>query len=94
MLTSARGDDDLLPWLTTRSEPVPAARPPAGSPGTSSSTGRTLDPADVVEVCDSLVRLTVSHLVLPLAPVEVIAAGWPASPTARSPHPDPGRSPA
>ena len=32
-----------------------------------------VDRADVVEVCDSLVRLTVSHLVLPLAPAEVTA---------------------
>ncbi|MDQ1634002.1 MAG: hypothetical protein QOJ32_811 [Frankiaceae bacterium] len=71
-LSSARGTSDLLPLLTTRAEPMLTA-------------SRTLLTAylnehwpelphrDVVLVAESLIRLTVSHLVLPLAPSETVA---------------------
>jgi AcrR family transcriptional regulator len=71
-LSSARGTSDLLPLLTTRAEPML----------TSSRTLLTtylnehwpqLPYRDVVLVAESLIRLTVSHLVLPLAPSETVA---------------------
>lgn len=70
-LTSSRGDP-LLPFLTTRSEPLLRA-----------STRMLVDytighvpdlDVEVVEsVADALVRLAVSHIVLPLAPADVTA---------------------
>lgn len=65
VLTSTRsGDDSLLPFLTTRSAPVLAAATSAltgwlaeHSPGT--------PPQNVAQGVDALVRLVVSHLVLP-----------------------------
>lgn len=73
ILTSARGGcDDLLPYLTTRAELLLAeasgtllewadSRLPAG------------DRARMAFAADSVVRLVVSHIVLPLAPPEQIA---------------------
>lgn len=66
ILTAARaGDDEALPLFTTRSRPLLDA-----------ATGMLtawflehfpdLDTADVADAADSLVRLTVSHLVLPI----------------------------
>ncbi len=69
ILSSARGPSELLPLLTTRAEPLLA----------SSSKLLTryltdhwphLSTRDVTLVADSAIRLTVSHLVLPLAPIE------------------------
>jgi AcrR family transcriptional regulator len=72
VLASARGTDDLLPFLTTRSEPVlVAARAKMIAGIREREPGH--DPADVALVAESLVRLTVSHLVLPTAPVETTA---------------------
>jgi AcrR family transcriptional regulator len=72
VLASARGTDDLLPFLTTRSEPVlVAARAKVADYVLTRDPER--DPADVALVAESLVRLTVSHLVLPTAPVETTA---------------------
>jgi hypothetical protein len=72
VLASARGTDDLLPFLTTRSEPVlVAARAKMIAGILEREPGH--DPADVALVAESLVRLTVSHLVLPTAPVETTA---------------------
>lgn len=73
ILTSARGgDDSLLPLVTTRSAPVlhaasdvVAAHLLDGYP--------QLDRAEVADVVDSLVRLTVSHLVLPVEPPDRVA---------------------
>lgn len=67
ILTSARGgDDDLLPLLTTRSAPVLQAATSAlvawfdqHVPG--------LEPRDLADAADTVVRLAVSHLVLPTA---------------------------
>ncbi len=74
ILTSSQGGaDELLPYLTTRSDAVLAA---AGAvvhewaatflPG--------LDEAVVAVAAESIVRLTVSHIVLPLAPAPQTAA--------------------
>ncbi|MDQ6838569.1 MAG: TetR family transcriptional regulator [Actinomycetota bacterium] len=66
ILTSARGDHDLLPALTTRSAPIVKT---AGEALTGWLAGRLpdLDPDDIAAGVDALVRLTVSHLVLPAA---------------------------
>jgi AcrR family transcriptional regulator len=73
ILTSARGgSDELLPYLTTRSELVLAA-----------ASGALLDwarrhlpatePDRMAFAADSIVRLVVSHIVLPVDPVEPTA---------------------
>jgi AcrR family transcriptional regulator len=73
ILTSARGgSDELLPYLTTRSELVLAE-----------ATGALLewarihlpaaDPARLAFAADTIVRLVVSHIVLPQAPPEQTA---------------------
>lgn len=70
VLTSARGGaDTLLPYLTTRSDLALAAATAVVSewaeahlPGTS--------PEDIAVGAESIARLVVSHIVLPLAPVE------------------------
>ncbi|MFR9778001.1 TetR family transcriptional regulator [Micromonospora sp. MS34] len=70
ILTSARGgSDELLPYLTTRAGLV-----------LSESTAALLewanrhlpeaDPASLAFAADTIVRLVVSHIVLPLAPVD------------------------
>ncbi|MEV4478787.1 TetR family transcriptional regulator [Micromonospora coxensis] len=70
ILTSARGgSDELLPYLTTRAELV-----------LTESTGALLewagrhlpdaDPAALTFAADTVVRLVVSHIVLPQAPVD------------------------
>ncbi|MEV4492743.1 TetR family transcriptional regulator [Micromonospora coxensis] len=70
ILTSARGgSDELLPYLTTRAELV-----------LTESTGALLewagrhlpdaDPAALMFAADTVVRLVVSHIVLPQAPVD------------------------
>ncbi|MER7456025.1 TetR family transcriptional regulator [Micromonospora sp. NPDC126480] len=73
VLTSARGGSDtLLPYLTTRADLALAAAvavlrewAEAHLPGTS--------PDDVTVGAESIARLVVSHVVLPLAPVEQTA---------------------
>lgn len=73
VLTSARGgDDSLLPLLTTRSEPILHAAS-AALRGYADEHFPYLDPERVAAVVDNVVRLTVSHIVLPAAPADVIA---------------------
>jgi AcrR family transcriptional regulator len=69
ILSSARGPSDLLPMFTTRAEPLFAA---ARQLLTSYLTGHWphLSTRDISLVADSAIRLTVSHLVLPLAPID------------------------
>jgi AcrR family transcriptional regulator len=69
ILSSARGPSDLLRMFTTRAEPLFAA---ARQLLTSYLTGHWphLSTRDVSLVADSAIRLTVSHLVLPLAPID------------------------
>lgn len=72
IITSARGgDDSLLPLLTTRSEPVLHA---ASATLTDYATAHYphLDPDRVRVVVDSVVRLTVSHIVLPVESPDTI----------------------
>lgn len=73
VLTSARGgDDSLLPLLTTRSEPVLHAASAALREYADEHYPH-LDPERVAAVVDNVVRLTVSHIVLPADPAHVIA---------------------
>ncbi|MDI6098803.1 TetR family transcriptional regulator [Actinoplanes sp. NEAU-A12] len=72
ILTSSRGGDELLPFLTTRSGTVLtlageviAAWAAAHLPGS--------DPAAVAFAGDSVIRLTVSHIMLPSATPEATA---------------------
>lgn len=71
-LSGARGSTELLPLLTTRAEPLLTAsrRQLVGY-----LTGHwpELPYRDITLVAESVIRLTVSHLVLPLEPVEVVA---------------------
>lgn len=75
VLTATRGGaEDLLPYLTTRSQPILEA-----------ATALLLDyfdrhwaeiPLDIAErriLIESVVRLVISHLVMPLAPAQEIA---------------------
>lgn len=68
ILTGSRGgDDSLLPLLTTRGDPV--VRAASASLNTFvSDRYPDLDPARVADVVDNVVRLTVSHMVLPVEP--------------------------
>jgi AcrR family transcriptional regulator len=69
ILSSARGPSDLLPLFTTRAEPLFAA---ARKMLTGYLTGHWphLSTRDVSLVAEATIRLTISHLVLPLAPIE------------------------
>ena len=74
VLTASRaGEDSLLPLLTTRATPVLRL---ASETLTRwfAATFPASDPEDVLDVVDSVVRLTVSHLVLPEESREVAAA--------------------
>lgn len=72
VLTSARGgDDSLLPLLTTRSEPVLHAAT-AALRAHAAEHYPDLDPERVAAVVDNVVRLTVSHVVLPVDPPEAV----------------------
>ena len=68
ILTSARGGaDELLPYLTTRADVVLAA---AGEVVRDWAVAHLpdVDDARVAVAAESIIRLTVSHIVLPLAP--------------------------
>lgn len=73
ILTSARsgGDETLLPLLTSRSEPL-LHRASDVLRGWVGVHRPELDGALVADVVDSLVRLVVSHAVLPTEPPEVV----------------------
>jgi AcrR family transcriptional regulator len=73
ILTAARdGDDSLLPLLTTRSQPLLEAA--SGVVGAAVLEAYPdLDPVEVADVVDSLVRLTVSHLVVPVGTPEDVS---------------------
>ena len=74
VLTSARGgDDSLLPFLTTRSEPVLHAASDVLVDFLVAEWPE-YERADVELVVDALVRLTVSHLVLPIDPPDRTAS--------------------
>jgi AcrR family transcriptional regulator len=73
VLTSTRGgDESLLPLLTTRSAPLLEAAS-AALTGWFDEHFPELDAQTVAEGVDAVVRLVVSHLVLPAAPAEETA---------------------
>jgi len=73
VLTSTRGgDDSLLPLLTTRLAPLLSAAS-AALTGWFAEHFPEHDDATVAEGVDAVVRLVVSHLVLPAAPPEQTA---------------------
>ncbi|MFJ6197265.1 TetR family transcriptional regulator [Micromonospora sp. NPDC092111] len=73
ILTSARGgSDELLPYLTTRAELVLAEASGALIEWTGTHLPQA-DPARLAFAADTIVRLVVSHIVLPRAPVDDIA---------------------
>jgi AcrR family transcriptional regulator len=71
-LSGARGSNDLLPLLTTRAEPLLTACRRQLTTYLNEHWPQ-LAHRDVSVVADSLIRLTVSHLVLPLSPSETVA---------------------
>jgi AcrR family transcriptional regulator len=74
ILTSARGGaHELLPFLTTRAELVLTAAT-AVIREWAAAHARAVDERSVAVGAESIVRLAVSHIVLPLAPVEQTAA--------------------
>jgi AcrR family transcriptional regulator len=64
--------DDLLPFLTTRSQPLLVASIDALRAWVEHNHPE-LDPGDVAVATEAAVRLTMSHLTVPLAPVDHIA---------------------
>jgi AcrR family transcriptional regulator len=72
VLSGARGANELLPLLTTRAGPLLTA---SRQQLTAYLTEHWPDLAhrDISLVAESVIRLTVSHLVLPLAPAEQVA---------------------
>ena len=73
VLTSTRGgDDSLLPLLTTRSAPL-LQRASAALTGWFAQHFPEHDDDTVAEGVDAVVRLVVSHLVLPVAPPDQTA---------------------
>jgi hypothetical protein len=72
ILTGA-GSEDLLPLMTTRAEPVlfEARRRIIAH---LLRQWPQLDAAEVTELTDAVVRLTLSHIVLPVDPPEIVAA--------------------
>ncbi|MFF5171250.1 TetR family transcriptional regulator [Micromonospora sp. NPDC000089] len=70
ILTSARGgSDELLPYLTTRAELV-LTEASAALIGWAGEQLPSADPAALSFAADSVVRLVVSHIVLPRSPVD------------------------
>ncbi|MGC5017886.1 TetR family transcriptional regulator [Micromonospora sp. DT47] len=74
ILTSARGgSDELLPYLTTRSELV-LTEASGALLEWSRAHLPAADPARLAFAADTIVRLVVSHIVLPQAPVDDTAS--------------------
>ena len=67
------GSEDLLPLMTTRAEPVLFAAKRRIVAHTLRQWPH-LDEADVSDLADAVVRLTLSHVVLPMDPPDVVAA--------------------
>jgi AcrR family transcriptional regulator len=67
------GSEDLLPLMTTHAEPVLFAAKERIVARAMRQWPR-LDEADVTELADAIVRLTMSHVVLPTDAPEIVAA--------------------
>jgi AcrR family transcriptional regulator len=72
VLTGA-GSEDLLPLMTTRAEPVLFAAKKRIIEHTLRQWPH-LDATEVTDLADAVVRLTMSHVVLPMDPPEIVAA--------------------
>jgi AcrR family transcriptional regulator len=72
ILTGA-GSEDLLPLMTTRAEPVLFAAKQRIIAHTLRQWPH-LDATEVTDLADAVVRLTMSHVVLPMDPPETVAA--------------------
>ncbi|WFF05810.1 TetR family transcriptional regulator [Micromonospora sp. WMMD1076] len=72
VLNSARGTDDLLPYLTTRADLALAAAVTVLREWAGTHLPR-VSPDDVTVGAESIARLVVSHIVLPTAPVDKTA---------------------
>src|SRR3569833_2423973 len=72
-ILTGTGSEDLLPLMTTRAEPVLFV---AKQRIIAHTLGQwpQLDPAEVTDLADAVVRLTMSHTVLPMDPPEIVAA--------------------
>ena len=69
---TGEGSEDLLPLMTTRAQPVLfAAKERIVAHAV--SQWPHLDEAEVTELADAIVRLTMSHVVMPADPTEVVA---------------------
>ena len=95
ILSSARGPSELLPLLTTRAEPLLHSSLDLLTRYLTSHWPH-LSTRDVSLVAESVIRLTVSHLVLPLAPIErtaddlatLVQRALPAEPATLTPLPN------
>jgi AcrR family transcriptional regulator len=67
------GSEDLLPLMTTRAEPVLFTAKRRIVAHTLRQWPH-LDEADVSDLADAVVRLTMSHVVLPMDPPDIVAA--------------------
>jgi AcrR family transcriptional regulator len=72
-ILTGTGSEDLLPLMTTRAEPVLFAAKQRIIAHTLRQWPQ-LDPAEVTDLADAVVRLTMSHTVLPMDPPEIVAA--------------------
>ena len=72
-ILTGTGSEDLLPLMTTRAEPVlfEAKRRIIAH---MLRQWPDLDAAEVTDLADAIVRLTISHVVLPMDPPETVAA--------------------
>lgn len=72
-ILTGTGSEDLLPLMTTRAEPVLFEARRRIIEHTLRQWPH-LDPAAVADIADAVVRLTMSHIVLPMDPPEIVAA--------------------
>jgi AcrR family transcriptional regulator len=72
-ILTGTGSEDLLPLMTTRAEPVLFEARRRIVEHTLRQWPH-LDPAEVTDLADAVVRLTMSHVVLPMDPPEIVAA--------------------
>jgi AcrR family transcriptional regulator len=72
-ILTGTGSEDLLPLMTTRAEPVLFAAKQRIIAHTLRQWPE-LDPDEVTDLADAVVRLTMSHTVLPMDPPEIVAA--------------------
>jgi AcrR family transcriptional regulator len=72
-ILTGTGSEDLLPLMTTRAEPVLFAAKQRIIAHALRQWPH-LDPAELTDLADAVVRLTMSHVMLPMDPPETVAA--------------------